>query len=83
MKKFLNIIILSILTLAAQAQIFESVKWKINLEDTGTPDKAIVFTATCEPGWHLYDMNLPEGGPVCAKQQSQRPSDGGFFYCGN
>lgn len=23
-----------------------------------------MFTATSEKGWHLYDMNLPEGGPV-------------------
>lgn len=65
MKKFLYIIISLVLwTVAAQAQIFEAVTWKINLEDNGTAEKAIVFTATCEPGWHLYDMNLPEGGPV-------------------
>jgi len=47
-----------------QAQILTPVKWKINLEDNGTPEKTLVFTATSEPGWHLYDMNLPEGGPV-------------------
>ncbi|MDR2968732.1 MAG: thioredoxin family protein [Tannerellaceae bacterium] len=65
MRQFTHIItFLSIFTLTAQARIFESVKWNINLEDTGRPDKAIIFTATCLPGWHLYDMNLPEGGPV-------------------
>lgn len=50
--------------LAVQAQIHTPVKWKIKLEDSGTPEKEIVFTATADKGWHLYDMNLPEGGPV-------------------
>jgi len=64
MKKFFGILTLSLLALAVQAQIFDPVKWKINLEDPGTSEKTLVFTATCDPGWHLYDMNLPEGGPV-------------------
>ena len=51
-------------TLAVQAQIHQPVKWKIKLEDSKTAEKEIVFTATIEKGWHLYDMNLPEGGPV-------------------
>ncbi len=48
----------------SQAQILEPVKWKIHMEDTGAAEKAIVFTATAQPGWHLYDMDLPSGGPV-------------------
>lgn len=51
-------------TLAVQAQIHQPVKWKIKLEDSKTAEKEVVFTATSEKGWHLYDMNLPEGGPV-------------------
>lgn len=48
-----------------QAQILTPVKWKIKLDDKGgAPEKEIVFTATADKGWHLYDMNLPEGGPV-------------------
>ena len=27
-------------------------------------EKELVFTATADKGWHLYDMNLPEGGPI-------------------
>lgn len=64
MKKGFSFIILILITLTAQAQILDPVKWKIDLVDPGTPEKSIVFTATCEPGWHLYDMNLPDGGPV-------------------
>lgn len=64
MKKLISTCMLAVLAIALQAQILTPVKWKIKLEDPGTVEKAIVFTATLEKGWHLYDMNLPEGGPV-------------------
>ncbi len=65
MKKLIYSIMLAVITLAAQAQILTPVKWKIKLDDKGgAADKEIIFTATADKGWHLYDMNLPEGGPV-------------------
>lgn len=64
MKKFLSTLMLVWVTLAVQAQILNPVKWKFQLEDSGTPEKEIVFTATVDKGWHLYDQDLPEGGPV-------------------
>ena len=64
MKRIVNVLLMTFLVLAAQAQIHTPVKWKIKLEDSGKPEKAIVFTAVAERGWHLYDMNLPAGGPV-------------------
>ena len=64
MKKLFSILLLVFVTLDVQAQIHQPVKWKIKLEDSKTAEKEIVFTATIEKGWHLYDMNLPEGGPV-------------------
>ena len=65
MKKLISSIMLALIALVAQAQILPPVKWKIKLDDKGgAPEKEIVFTATADKGWHLYDMNLPEGGPV-------------------
>ncbi|MFA6875371.1 MAG: cytochrome c biogenesis protein CcdA [Parabacteroides sp.] len=64
MKKFVPIFLLTIVAVVVQAQIRVPVKWKIKLEDSGTPEKEIVFTATVEKGWHLYDQNLPSKGPV-------------------
>lgn len=65
MKKLISSIMLALIVLVAQAQILTPVKWKIKLDDKGgAPEKEIVFTATADKGWHLYDMNLPEGGPV-------------------
>lgn len=39
------------------------VVWKHQLQDDGTPVKKIVLTATIKDGWHMYDQNLPAGGP--------------------
>lgn len=65
MKKLISSIMLALIALVAQAQILTPVKWKIKLDDKGgAPEKEIIFTATADKGWHLYDMNLPEGGPV-------------------
>ena len=65
MKKLISSIMLALIELLEQAQIITPVKWNIKLDDKGgAPEKEIVFTATADKGWHLYDMNLPEGGPV-------------------
>ncbi|MDR2804697.1 MAG: thioredoxin family protein [Dysgonamonadaceae bacterium] len=41
------------------AQVQEPVKWKHSISKSGE----IIFTTTIDPGWHLYDMHLPPGGP--------------------
>ncbi|MDH6356661.1 cytochrome c biogenesis protein CcdA [Parabacteroides sp. PF5-9] len=64
MKKLTGILISLFFSLLVQAQIFDPIKWNIRLDDPGTPEKTIVFTATADAGWHLYDMNLPSGGPI-------------------
>ncbi len=64
MKKIVTLLLLSIIVWTAQAQILTPVKWKIKLEDSETAEKTLHFSAKLENGWHLYDMNLPEGGPI-------------------
>ncbi|MDD4514961.1 cytochrome c biogenesis protein CcdA [Massilibacteroides sp.] len=64
MKKIYSILLFLVLVITAHAQILTPVKWDIKLEQTGKPEKEIVFTAVLDAGWHLYDMDLPEGGPV-------------------
>lgn len=60
MQKVLKlIVILLLLSIHLPAQILEPVKWKISLN----ANSEIVFSASIEHGWHLYDMNLPDGGP--------------------
>ena len=64
MKKLISILTLVLVALGIQAQIHQPVTWTFKLDDSNTAEKSIVFTATAEEGWHLYDQNLPEGGPV-------------------
>jgi len=64
MKKFLCLWLLTLVACLGQAQILTPVKWKIKLDDSESVEKTLTFTATIDNGWHLYDMNLPEGGPV-------------------
>jgi thiol:disulfide interchange protein DsbD len=46
-------------------QVTEPVRWQITLEPTDRPtEKILQFKATIEPGWHLYGLHLPQGGPV-------------------
>lgn len=64
MKKLISILTLVLVAIGIQAQIHQPVTWTFKLDDSNTAEKSIVFTATAEEGWHLYDQNLPEGGPV-------------------
>ena len=61
MTKYINFIAVFLLYCCSiNAQIRETVQWHCHIDKSG----AIIFRATVEEGWHLYDMNLPEGGPV-------------------
>ncbi|MDR1744050.1 MAG: thioredoxin family protein [Dysgonamonadaceae bacterium] len=61
-KSFLPLLIALFSSVGAFAQ--ESVSWKFALEDKGNGVVHFVAQATVDPGWHLYDVNIPEGGPT-------------------
>lgn len=64
MKKVLSFMLLLMIAWAAEAQILTPVKWEIKLEDSDSSVKTLLFSAKLDNGWHLYDMNLPKGGPI-------------------
>ncbi len=64
MKKIFFLICVSFSLVQGYAQIHNPVKWSFELKDLPSAEKEIVFKANIDSGWHLYDMNLPEGGPV-------------------
>ena len=53
-----------LLGVSLNGQILEPVKWSFALNDLPSVEKEIVLTAKIDDGWHLYDMNLPAGGPI-------------------
>lgn len=48
---------------AATAQILTPITWSSRLEMTSDTEGKLVFDAKIEPGWHLYALQLPDGGP--------------------
>ena len=64
MKKIFAIIGFFMLTVLADAQVLEPVSWSFTTEDKGDNIYEIVMTATLEQGWHLYSMDIEEGGPI-------------------
>ena len=48
----------------ASAQVLEPVTWSFTSESKGDNIYEIVMTATIESSWHLYAMDLDEGGPI-------------------
>lgn len=64
MKRGIFLLALLTIALAAQAQILEPIKWDVKLKPVSSTEYQVVYHATIEDGWHLYNQNLPEGGPV-------------------
>jgi thiol:disulfide interchange protein DsbD len=63
-KLFLELIVLLLLTINGEAQIYNPVSWDFRYEKTGDRTWEIVFTAAIENGSHIYAMAVPEGGPI-------------------
>ena len=64
MRKLLLFSLLVFCRVISQAQILEPIKWEIQLKNSADSNLEIVFRARIDDGWHLYNMNLPKGGPV-------------------
>ena len=63
MKKGFFIILVSLAgAMAANAQAI--VEWKFSAVKTGKNKATLSYTATIDPGWHLYSIHQGEGGPV-------------------
>ncbi|GAD07581.1 Thiol:disulfide interchange protein DsbD precursor [Porphyromonas crevioricanis] len=65
--RFARKIVAAITTLVAvmctSALMAQEYKWDIKLVDAPSAEKTIVFTATINPGWHIFGFNQKENGP--------------------
>jgi thiol:disulfide interchange protein len=66
MKKLLLSLILAIAALGLKAQVIEPIKWSFSSKQDGA-NVELIFKATIDKGWHLYDTSLPEGGPIATQ----------------
>ena len=63
-KRITTICLLLTLVFTAQAQMQDPVKFKSELKTGSGPEAEMVFTATIDPGWHVYSTELGSDGPI-------------------
>lgn len=62
--KNLTTSILLLISLGLYADVIKPVKWEHSLKQIDDETYEIVFKASIDKGWHLYGLNIPEGGPI-------------------
>ena len=66
MKKLLTTLLVALVIVAAKAQMMDPVHFSSQLKMTGGAEAEIIFSATVDPGWHVYSTDLGEDGPISA-----------------
>src|ERR1700712_1153963 len=64
MKRILMLIALSAITFGASAQIESPVKWSYAAKKLNDKEAVIFLKATIQDGWHIYSLNVKDGGPI-------------------
>ncbi|HUW92661.1 MAG TPA: cytochrome c biogenesis protein CcdA [Bacteroidales bacterium] len=64
MRRTLIFLFLLISALSLHSQVLEPVTWSFSSEKTGENSFELVMTAGLEANWHLYAMDIEEGGPI-------------------
>lgn len=63
MKKITLFVTLIFTTFLLNAQILNPTTWTFDSKQNGN-EVELIFKASVEDGWHVYDTSLPEGGPI-------------------
>lgn len=63
-KLFLFFIVALFSTGFMTAQIINPVKWELSSRDVGGNTVQLIFEAEIARPWHMYGLNIPEGGPI-------------------
>lgn len=63
MKKIIFLLTLILTAAFTEAQMINPTTWTFDSKQDGK-EVELSFKANIEKGWHLYDTNLPEGGPI-------------------
>jgi DsbC/DsbD-like thiol-disulfide interchange protein len=64
MKKVLLLVIALVITTGAFAQIEAPVKWSYAAKKLNGTEAVVFLKATIQKGWHIYAMNVKDGGPI-------------------
>ena len=66
MKKIFTLTLLALVTLLAQAQMVNPVKFSSQLKTSSSAEAEIIFSCKIEKGWHVYSTGLGDNGPTSA-----------------
>ncbi len=66
MKKIISSTILFLIALSTMAQMMDPVHFTSQLKLLKEGEAELVFSATIDPGWHVYSTNLGNDGPIAA-----------------
>jgi len=80
MRKTAVILFMLVASVAVTAQVLEPVTWSFRSEKTGDNTFYLVMTAELEVSWHLYAMDIGEGGPIPTSFTFE--PDSGFILSG-
>lgn len=64
MKKLLLALVALLSFGAAKAQIEHPVEWSYAAKKVSATEAVVLFKATIQDGWHIYSLNVKDGGPV-------------------
>lgn len=65
MKKLSLLIAVVLFTITGVvAQIHQPVKWSTAVKKINDKEGVIFIKATVDQGWHIYGLNVPDGGPI-------------------
>src|SRR5690606_4331124 len=64
--KNLSLIVVMVLMGASSAfsQILEPVKWEFGSKKINDKEAVVFMRAVIDKGWHIYSMNVEDGGPI-------------------
>lgn len=62
-KTFLTILFVLSGIMSGYSQMQKPLTWSFRLEESGKTERTIVIDAKIARGWHIYDVETPEGGP--------------------
>jgi DsbC/DsbD-like thiol-disulfide interchange protein len=64
MRKLLLLAIVLVMSSAAFAQIESPVKWAYGAKRISATEAVVFLRATIDDGWHIYGLNVKDGGPI-------------------
>ncbi len=65
MKKLSLLLAVALFTVTgAVAQVLNPVKWQVASKKLNDKEAVIFVKAVIQEGWHIYGLNVPDGGPI-------------------